>query len=113
MAPEVVNGEKYNTKVDIWDLGCIIYELLTLKMCFEGKELSSIGKILSGNHGKIDVNKYNHKWQKLIDSLLKLHYNDRPDIEKVYSFIINELNVEAKIINNLSNKGNWFDSKKK
>ncbi len=40
MAPEVINGEKYNKKVDIWGLGCIIYELLTLKVCFEGKGLS-------------------------------------------------------------------------
>ena len=74
MAPEVVKGEDYNTKVDIWDFGCIIYELLTLKICFEGKDLSSIPKILSGKHGTIDINKYNPKWQDLINLLLKMDY---------------------------------------
>ena len=26
MAPEIINGEKYNNKVDMWALGCIIHE---------------------------------------------------------------------------------------
>ena len=30
MAPEIIKGEKYNNKVDIWSLGCIIHELCTL-----------------------------------------------------------------------------------
>ena len=81
MAPEVINGEKYNTKVDIWGFGCIIYELLTRKICFEGKGLSCVPKILSGKHGKIDINKYKQKWQELIDLLLKIDFNERPDIE--------------------------------
>ena len=91
MAPEVIKGEKYNTKVDIWDFGCIIYELLTREICFEGKELSCIPKILSGKNGKIDVNKYKPQWQKLIDILLQLDFNERPDIEWVYNFIIKKL----------------------
>ena len=27
MAPELISGEKYNNKIDIWALGCVIYEL--------------------------------------------------------------------------------------
>ena len=109
MAPEVINGEKYNTKVDIWGLGCIIYELLTMKITFEGKNLSSIPKITSGKHGTIDTNKYNSKWQELIDLLLKLDYNDMPDIEWIYNFIIKELSV-----NKPKNEERFFrrDSKK-
>ena len=30
MAPEMIKGEKYNEKIDIWALGCIIYELLSI-----------------------------------------------------------------------------------
>ena len=37
MAPEIIKGEEYNNEVDIWSYGCIIYELITLKVCFESK----------------------------------------------------------------------------
>jgi len=89
MAPEVIKGDKYNNKVDIWALGCIIYELLTLNVCFEGKGLYGIiDKIVNKPHGKIDTNKYNHKWQDIIDLLLKKDFKKRPDINEVYNLII-------------------------
>ena len=31
MSPEMVKGEPYSTKADIWALGCIIYEMATFK----------------------------------------------------------------------------------
>ena len=89
MAPEVIKGDKYNNKVDIWGLGCIIYELLTLSVCFESKGLYGIiDKIVNKPHGKIDTNKYNHKWQDIIDLLLKKDYKKRPNINEVYNLII-------------------------
>ena len=29
MAPEVIKGQKYNSKVDVWSLGTVFYELVT------------------------------------------------------------------------------------
>ena len=47
MAPELILEDSYNYKVDIWSLGCILYELCTLKICFENKSLKKlIDKIL-------------------------------------------------------------------
>ena len=89
MAPELIKGDKHNNKVDIWALGCIIYELLTLNPCFESKSLYGIiDKIIKKPHGKIDENIYNHKWQNIIDLLLKKDYKKRPDINKAYNLII-------------------------
>lgn len=33
-------GQKYNYKSDVWMLGCILYEMCTLKRPFEGDNLS-------------------------------------------------------------------------
>ena len=75
-APEVGNGRPYNTKVNIYSLGCIIYELFTLNEYFKDKNYKEVAKI--------DTDIYNPKWQELIDLLLKEDYHERPDIEEIY-----------------------------
>ena len=79
MAPEILKGEKYNCKVDIYALGCIIYELFTLNEYYHDK--------LMMKEEKINVELYNSKWQELIDQLLEEDYNKRPDIDKVLKFV--------------------------
>jgi NIMA (never in mitosis gene a)-related kinase len=105
MAPEIINGEKYNNKIDIWSLGCIIYELLTLNVCFQGENIIDIiDKIINDMHGKIDTNKYNDKWQTLIDLLLKKNHKERPNINEVYKYLKTGMNAEkSKEINKIKN----------
>ena len=96
MAPEVIKGEEYNNKVDIWSFGCIIYELFTLEVCFQSESLLGfVENIINKEHGKIDLNKYNHKWQDVIDLLLKKKHNERPDIDEIYQILI-DLNKDNK-----------------
>lgn len=35
MSPELCQGAKYNFKSDIWAMGCVIFEVLTLKRTFD------------------------------------------------------------------------------
>lgn len=35
ISPELCEGKPYNQKSDIWALGCVLYELASLKRAFE------------------------------------------------------------------------------
>ncbi|KAI8504462.1 Serine/threonine-protein kinase Nek11 [Branchiostoma belcheri] len=49
MSPEVLKHEGYNSKSDIWSIGCILYELCCMKHAFEGQSLMGVMyKIVEG-----------------------------------------------------------------
>ena len=80
MAPEMMFGDKYDNKVDIYALGCIIYELITLQNYYKDKTYEKIKKV--------DLNCFNPKWQELIDLLVNIDYQKRPNIEEVLNYLI-------------------------
>ena len=92
IAPEMFKNSKYNNKVDLWSLGCIIYELCTLKYCFDFDEFGGViglsNSIINMKHNNIDLKYYSYELQKLIDSLLKKNYEERPNINEVYSILV-------------------------
>ena len=42
MAPELVNRQPYNEKVDVWSLGVVTYQLLSGKTPFESNSIKKI-----------------------------------------------------------------------
>ena len=59
MSPELCQGKPYNHKSDVWALGCILYELTTLRHAFDAKTLRLlINKILRGIYPPVDSTKY-------------------------------------------------------
>jgi NIMA (never in mitosis gene a)-related kinase len=51
LAPELCEGHPYNKKTDIWALGCVLYEMMTLNKAF-GAEVSINISISSRNREK-------------------------------------------------------------
>jgi NIMA (never in mitosis gene a)-related kinase len=54
MSPEVLKHEGYNSKSDVWSIGCLIYEMCTLQHAFEGQGLMGVMyKIVEGRTPEI------------------------------------------------------------
>ena len=105
MAPEMINGDKYTNKVDIWALGCIIYELCTLDYCFSDNIIPNIiNKINTGKHGIIDTKYYSDRLQNLIDLSLKKNYRERASIEDIIAILkkptLNEIKKTFSVLPN-------------
>ena len=87
MAPEVINNSNgYDFKCDNWSLGCVIYELITLRSPFQTSEKLSLielfKKINSGLYPKIDNNKYKVA-AKISEALLKVNPEERMELAQV------------------------------
>jgi NIMA (never in mitosis gene a)-related kinase len=49
-SPEICQNAPYNNKSDIWALGCVLYEFMTLKHAFDAADLASLmKKIIRGD----------------------------------------------------------------
>ena len=61
-----------------------------LNFCFISDSINElINKISSSNHEKIDQNKYSKDLQNIIDLLLEIDYNKRPNVEEIIKMVDN------------------------
>lgn len=43
-SPEIWSGKKYDSKSDIWALGCVLYEMATLSPPFKANDMKGLAK---------------------------------------------------------------------
>uniref|UniRef100_A0A8D0BP85 non-specific serine/threonine protein kinase n=1 Tax=Salvator merianae TaxID=96440 RepID=A0A8D0BP85_SALMN len=84
LSPEICESRPYNNKTDIWSLGCVLYELCTLKHPFEGNSLPQLVlKIRRGHFTPVSI-KYSYELRTLISQLLRISPRDRPSINSIF-----------------------------
>jgi serine/threonine protein kinase len=83
MSPEVIDNYHYDDRIDIWSIGCVLYELLELRIAFR---TNHIGKLF------LDIRRCQYKQMKnkgryssellwFIDYLLKIE--ERPSVNDI------------------------------
>lgn len=83
-SPEICVGKKYNTKSDIWSLGCVLYELASLKRPFTGRNVAEIMRNVIGKTPKPIPAQYSTELQSLVESMLRKNPDERPSINEIF-----------------------------
>ena len=89
MCPEQCDSKKYNNKCDIWALGCILYELLTLEKPFVAQNISllnykiSLGKYkeISNTYADPDIDVF----KRIIRMCLDKNIDNRASIYDIFN----------------------------
>ncbi|XP_043827725.1 serine/threonine-protein kinase Nek1 isoform X3 [Dromiciops gliroides] len=83
LSPEICENKPYNNKSDIWALGCVLYEMCTLKHAFEAGNMKNLVlKIISGSFPPVSLH-YSYDLRSLLSHLFKRNPRNRPSVNSI------------------------------
>ena len=90
LPPEIIKGEKYSEKTDIWALGVLAYYLLYGVQLFEGNSINEVKNNIVSLQIPIDTTNQDKQFQqinKLIVRCLERDKHKRAKIEEISTFL--------------------------
>jgi serine/threonine protein kinase len=98
MAPEVYENQPYNSKSDVWAMGCILYELCTFKHPFEASNILRLVENIVGEEPAAIGELYSHELSSLVAQTLTKDPKQRPQVKLIFKlpFIRERLEALAK-----------------
>jgi NIMA (never in mitosis gene a)-related kinase len=102
MSPEQIRRQPYGLKVDIWALGCVIYNVCTFEAPFAGDNLITLGHNIANSTPKALPPRYSPSLQNFVNLLLEKDQNIRPKIKDVIKFIPNSVKARYKRPNDVT-----------
>lgn len=87
LAPELVRQFPYDFKVDIWGMGCVMYQICCLEAPFAGDNLLSLGQNIVHSKPKALPSVYSTKLSQFVFKLLEKRPAERPSISQVMAMI--------------------------
>jgi NIMA (never in mitosis gene a)-related kinase len=78
-SPEVWKDQPYDNKSDIWSLGCVLYEILTLRPPFRAGDMEGLyNKVIKGQYTKIP-DRFSSDVFEIVKTLLQVSPDTRPN----------------------------------
>lgn len=72
-SPEVWKDQPYDTKSDIWSLGCVFYEVLSLSPPFRAKDMNGLFKKVTVGEFEEPPKVYSKDLIRLVTSMIKVN----------------------------------------
>ena len=120
LAPEVIRGEPYDEKIDIWAIGILIYECVSPSRKTPFNKLDFLERTKDNKEYLIKTDKqlkikydndFNPLAKNLIEKILKINPNERLSIDDILKHVFfNDVKLEIK--NDIFNYGKVDDNQK-
>ena len=82
-SPEVWKDKPYDHKSDVWSLGCVLYEMITLRPPFRAKDMEGLfNKVCKGQFSRIPE-RFSDDLFKIVQYLLQVNSIQRPSCEQI------------------------------
>ena len=82
-SPEVWEEQPYDSKSDIWSLGCVIYEMATLRPPFQAQSMEELyKKVMRGIFPKIS-SKYSEDLSDVLKLMIQVEVGARPSCDEL------------------------------
>ena len=82
-SPEVWKDQPYNNKSDIWSLGCVLYEMITLHPPFRAENMEGLfNKVIKGRYKNIP-NRYSSDLSEIVRLLIQVDPDKRPSCDEL------------------------------
>ena len=82
-SPEVWKDKPYDLKSDVWSLGCVLYEMITLRPPFRAQDMEGLfNKVCKGQYSRIPE-RFSDDLFQVVQFLLQVNPSSRPNCEQI------------------------------
>ena len=93
-SPEVWKDQPYDNKSDIWSLGCVLYEMITLHPPFRAHNMEGLyNKVIKGNFNNIP-SRFSRDLFEICKLLIQVEPKNRPSCEQILNNSIIKKRIE-------------------